>query len=150
MEWLWLTVGLLPAIWGVVLAKVLQALRLGGTMSLIAFFALLLTSVLSLVLADTAGLSGLALAVTLGTFGAALGNALAARRHLRNALSTFEVWSASRTAPTIVAIATLAGVSFCVDSLLSQMSAVIHLVGVTVSVTLTSALCLNAMLRRFA
>jgi putative peptidoglycan lipid II flippase len=47
VTWFWLTVGLLPAIWGVVLAKVLQALRLGGTMSLIAFFGLLLTSVLS-------------------------------------------------------------------------------------------------------
>lgn len=148
--WFWLTVGLLPAIWGVVLAKVLQALRLGLTMSVIAFFGLLITSVLSVVLANTAGLSGLALALTLGTLGAALGNALVARRHLRNALNALEAWSASRAAPTIAAIATLAGVTFCVDWLLNQMSTVTHLVGVTLSVTLTSALCLNAMLRRFA
>lgn len=148
--WFWLTVGLLPAIWGVVLAKVLQALRLGLTMSVIAFFGLLLTSVLSVVLAETAGLSGLALAVTLGTLGAALGNALVAQRHLRNVLSTFDTWSSSRLVPMIVAIVSVAGVSFFADSLLNQMSTVTHLVGVTLSVTLTSALYLNAMLRRLA
>lgn len=150
VTWFWLTVGLLPAIWGVVLAKVLQALRLGMTMSVIAFFGLLITLVLSVVLGDTAGLSGLALAVTLGTLGAALGNALVARRHLRNALNAFEAWSTSRTATTIVAIATVATVSLCVDLLLSQMSAITHLVGVTLGVALTTALCLHTLLRRLA
>jgi putative peptidoglycan lipid II flippase len=34
--WLWLTVGLFPSVWGIALAKVLQAMQLGGLLSWIA------------------------------------------------------------------------------------------------------------------
>lgn len=148
VTWFWLTVGLLPAIWGVVLAKVLQALRRGGALSVIAFFGLLLTSVLSVIFAKSIGLSGLALAVTLSTLGAAVSNALVVRARLRDNIVTSEASSLGRSVPMILSILTLAVVSFSADALLRGASATLHLVGVTACLALVGALVLTSAVYR--
>ncbi len=133
--WFWLTVGLLPFVWGVVVAKVLLALRLAGAMSVVAFFSLASSVILTSLLADFAGLPGIAIAVGITSLGSTVACNVLARRQLSRALGKplpKPSWNGHRT--LAVATATLTILAFLTDWLFSSMPDPARIFGVSISV----------------
>lgn len=145
--WFWLTVGLLPTVWGLVLAKVLQALQLGSTISAIALFGLSLTIGLGLLLSRAAGLDGLALAVGLGVLGTTIGCTVVTARQLSMSL-LLPAKPPRRIARVAAFAAASAATLFGVDLALRAAPRSSELIGVTLSVGIVTALGLRLLLRR--
>lgn len=82
VSWFFLTLGLLPSVWGVSIAKVLQALRLGGIMSGIALLVLLTTILLSISLSFHFGIIGLSITPGIAALVGAIACALVATKRL--------------------------------------------------------------------
>jgi putative peptidoglycan lipid II flippase len=70
--WFWLALGFFPAVWGVILAKVFQAWRRPGFITLLAFLGLTVLWVSSRMLAEWIGVSSVACAVGLSLLSTAL------------------------------------------------------------------------------
>lgn len=121
--WFFLTLGLLPSVWGVSMAKVLQAFRLGGIMSGIAFAALLLTIGLSLQLSAYAGLMGLALTPPLAALGATVACVVVANGKLQDCPAEEASSVKGRVARLIAASAMLTAIAFSASSLLRNQAA---------------------------
>jgi putative peptidoglycan lipid II flippase len=82
VSWFFLTLGLFPSAWGVSIAKVLQALRLGGIMSGIALLVLLMTISLSISLSFHFGIIGLSITPGIAALVGAIACALVATEKL--------------------------------------------------------------------
>lgn len=80
--WFWLSTGLLPVIWGTVLAKVLQAQQQGAILSCLSLLGLVLLTALGWILAVYLGLDGLGLAISLAFLATAAGCFWATSRSL--------------------------------------------------------------------
>jgi putative peptidoglycan lipid II flippase len=144
--WFWLTVGLLPTVWGLVLAKVLQAMQLGATISAIALLGLVLTISMSLLLAEFGGLNGLALAVGLGILGTTIGCTVITARRLGMSL-LFPAKYPWRLVPFATFAAATVAALVAVDLALRVSPGRIELVGITICVGIATALGLRLLLR---
>jgi len=121
--WFFLTLGLLPSVWGVSMAKVLQAFRLGGIMSGIAFAALILTIGLSLQLSSHAGLMGLALTPGIAALGATIMCIVVANSKLATGPTENATSLRSRILRLIVISAMLPAIAFSASSIISGQAA---------------------------
>lgn len=121
--WFFLTLGLFPSVWGVSMAKVLQAFRLGGTMSGIAFAALILTIGLSLQLSSYAGLMGLALTPGIAALGATVACVVVANSKLRDCPTEGASSMKGRVARLVATSVFLTAIAFITSSLTRSQSA---------------------------
>jgi putative peptidoglycan lipid II flippase len=126
--WFLLTLGLLPSVWGVSMAKVLQAFRLGGTMSGIAFAALILTIGLSVLLSSRAGLMGLALTPGIAALGATVMCIVVANRKLGGSQTDNGSFVKNRVARLLAISALLTAIAFSASSLIGHQSAPVRAV----------------------
>jgi putative peptidoglycan lipid II flippase len=121
--WFFLTLGLLPSVWGVSMAKVLQAFRLGGIMSGIAFGALLMTIGFSLWLSSHMGIMGLALTPGLAALGATVACVMVANRMLARDPTGDAAGAGRRLAMLAANAALLTAIAFGVNLLTRNLPA---------------------------
>jgi putative peptidoglycan lipid II flippase len=120
--WFFLTLGLLPSVWGVSMAKVLQAFRLGGVMSGIAFGALLMTIGLSLLLSSHMGIVGLALTPGLAALCATVACVIVSNRVLASDSARDAAGAGRRLAMLAATTLFLTAIAFGVSMLTRNLS----------------------------
>lgn len=120
--WFFLTLGLLPSVWGISMAKVLQAFRLGGIMSGIAFGTLLMTIGISHWLSSHMGLMGLALTPGLAALGATVASVIVANRMLAGDTAGDAAAARRRLAMLAATAALLTAVAFGANLLARNLS----------------------------
>lgn len=144
--WFWLTVGLLPAVWGLILAKVLQAMQLGAMISAIAAMGFALTLGLCVLLAWASGLTGVALASGLGVLGTTLACTWAVAKRL--GMSALRPARPAGTLAAWLAVTVVAAAApMLVDAALRPFARSVAPAGVTALIFAATAVGLRLLLR---
>jgi murein biosynthesis integral membrane protein MurJ len=139
--WLWLTFGLVPTIWVIVLAKVLQAARKGALLSANAVATLGLTVILCAWLGRVAGLAGIAAAVGLAYAATVPFLAWVVDRRLRQEkMEPAEPTGPGRRSLIVGPAIVIGTFGFLTHAVFESLGSIPVLVAVTATVGLTCAL----------